>query len=168
MSTYKVLVNNSKRTEATYKIGEAGSKSLRIKAQDKVNYMLVDGVTGNAPQNMVIKRVGKNLQIAFEGRDIAHPDIVIEDFYQYPNSHVLGRSELGVLHEFVVKSNNQVVQVVDLTNESMATAALDGAAVASPLWSDSVLGNAITAVVENLGMAELAAVGFGAAGLRVS
>jgi len=159
MSAYKVMVNNSKLTEATYKVSDARAKALRIKAQDKVNYQLIDEATGNAPQNMTVKRVGKNLQIAFEGKDIANPDIVIENYYDFPNSHLVAQSASGDFYEFEPSSQIDAAKIANLSSGMTATQVVGKTAIESPLWSDSIFNSLSETVGKSSGLADIASLG---------
>ncbi|SPY76659.1 hypothetical protein [Providencia rustigianii] len=89
MSTKKISikVNNSKETIEQYSVtgGENGAGKLKqplhINAQKDVNYLLVDEETQFAPENIAVKRVDKNLVIAFEGGDVENPDLIIENYF---------------------------------------------------------------------------------------
>ena len=64
-------INNAKSTVETMQFKTASGQALRIPAQNKVNYQFIDDATGFGPENIMTKRVGDNLEIAFEGTDIS-------------------------------------------------------------------------------------------------
>ena len=73
-------INNAKSTVETMQFKTASGQALRIPAQNKVNYQFIDDATGFGPENIMTKRVGDNLEIAFEGTDISNPDLIIEGY----------------------------------------------------------------------------------------
>ena len=96
----QLKVNDAAKTLARYHV-EAGDgakgKALRIEAQKNVRYELVDEQTQFAPENIATKRAGNDLHIAFEGSDIAQPDVVIKDYYGDPGATmIMGRAENGL------------------------------------------------------------------------
>ena len=112
-------LNNAKQTSvAQYKIsgGEGGvgakGKPVRIKAQANVKYQFTDEATGYAPENIAAKRVGKDLQITFEGGDVAHPDLIIQDYYadgmvgygEGADNLLIGQAENGMYYNYIPES----------------------------------------------------------------
>ncbi|WP_428944979.1 Ig-like domain-containing protein [Pantoea sp. FN060301] len=52
------------------------------------------------------KRVGNNLLIVVGGDDFEHPDIVLEDYYDNDNVHLIGLGENGQYYEYVPTSGD--------------------------------------------------------------
>ena len=82
---YKVLVNDGNGAETkpinvTQGVGDKGTP-VRIVAQRGVRYELQDTTKtkNTAPDQVRVKRVGKNLTLMFDGSQT--PDVVVEDFY---------------------------------------------------------------------------------------
>ncbi len=89
------------RTDA----GENG-KPLTVKAQGNVTYELKDLVKGVAPDQMLVRRKGKNLEIVLdvEGKEEeahAPADIVVEDYFDVSGSRLVGLAEDGSYYTYV-------------------------------------------------------------------
>jgi hypothetical protein len=79
--------------------GDAGTP-LRVKAQSSTRYELRDPKTERAPEKVRAKRVGRDLEIFFEGSEKA--DIVIEQYYdeaivEFPQDSLTGITGKGDL-----------------------------------------------------------------------
>ena len=74
-------INNAKETLESVKFQTASGQALRIPAQADVNYQLIDDLTQFGPENIMTKRVGDNLVVAFEGSTIDNPDLILEGYY---------------------------------------------------------------------------------------
>ncbi|WP_313642232.1 Ig-like domain-containing protein [Stenotrophomonas sp.] len=97
-----------------------GGKAVRIKAISGGKYLLSeDG--GAAPENITVKRIGKNLHVALEGTDPDQAELIIEGFFDHPGE-LIGQAEDGAYYAYVA---------VDGDTDSAAAFLLDG--VSSPL-----------------------------------
>jgi VCBS repeat-containing protein len=109
--TYKVLVNGGSETETKpinvmQGVGDKGSP-VRIVAQKGVRYELQDEAKGKgaAPDQVRVKRVGKNLTLMFDGSQ--KPDVVVEDFYAVGSANdgnlpvLAGLAENGSVYEYI-------------------------------------------------------------------
>ena len=136
-------INNAKSTVETMQFKTASGQALRIPAQNKVNYQFIDDATGFGPENIMTKRVGDNLEIAFEGTDISNPDLIIEGYYAdaaaaESGSILVGLHENGNMYPYVPESTMQEEAVTMLAEDVAAGQALGGELIAagalSPLW----------------------------------
>ena len=136
-------VNNAKSTLETLKIQTAQGTPLRIPAQENVNYQFIDDATSFGPENIMTKRVGDNLEIAFEGTDISNPDLIIEGYYAEganANSSLLtGLHENGNLYPYIPESTVPGDAVTMLADEVSAGQALGGEILTTTLWSPAWL-----------------------------
>ncbi|MDO4640759.1 MAG: Ig-like domain-containing protein [Neisseria sp.] len=82
------------------------------------------------------KRVGDNLEIAFEGTNIDNPDLVIEGFYNNNGADnlLVGLHENGNMYPYIPESTLQEEAVTMLADEVAAGQALGGEIVASAVW----------------------------------
>ncbi|MBI3904393.1 MAG: Biofilm associated protein A, partial [Pseudomonas fluorescens] len=103
---------------------------VRIKAVRGGSYILAEGDKGVAPENITVKRVGKDLHVSLEGTDVDQPQLIIEDFYG-SDSQLVGMAEDGAYHEYVSSD-------ADLDHE--AAFLIDGDSSAQVLGSDQLLG----------------------------
>ncbi|MCF7529362.1 hypothetical protein ACOR62_03080 [Neisseria lisongii] len=135
MANITLKVNSAKETLETVKINTAGNQAVRIQAQAKANYELTDDATGFGPENIMTKRVGNDLLVAFEGSDIENPDLIIEGYYDQDNTNLLiGLHENGNFYPYVPESGQVADAVTQLAEEVAAGQALGGEIVTTPLW----------------------------------
>ena len=73
---------------------------VRIKAVQGGHYILGEGEKGIAPENITIKRVGKDLHIALEGSDPDQPQLIIEDF-EGSGGQLVGIAEDGSYYPYI-------------------------------------------------------------------
>ncbi|MGV6988222.1 Ig-like domain-containing protein [Testudinibacter sp. P80/BLE/0925] len=128
--TLKVL---SAKTEiANYKV--VNGETLIIKAQENVNYQLIEDATGLGPQNIIAKRVGDDLQLLLENGDNV-PDVIIEDYYSDEGSTnlIIGEHENGNIYAYVPESGQNSDAVSMLAEQMSAPQALGGHEI-SPFW----------------------------------
>ncbi|UOO76342.1 Ig-like domain-containing protein [Neisseria sp. Dent CA1/247] len=137
-------INNAKETVETVKFQTASGEVLRIPAQADVNYQFVDELTQFAPENIMTKRVGDNLEIAFEGTEIQNPDLILEGYYSNgtgasKSSLLVGEHENGNVYPYVPESTEASDAVTMLAEEVQAGQALGGEIISAtwlpnPLW----------------------------------
>ena len=129
-------INNASETVQSINLNTNLKQAVRVQAQNDVNYQLIDQNTGYAPENITTKRVGNDLQIAFEGSDIEQPDLIIEDYYDQDNSNLLvGAHENGNLYPYVPETGVQTDAVTLLAQEVSVGQALGGEALKSAMWA---------------------------------
>jgi hypothetical protein len=75
-------------------------KAPTIKATPDGKFILADKETGLAPENITVRRVGKNLHVFLEGEPFEHPTVIIEDFFEY-NCELVGMAEGGAYYAYV-------------------------------------------------------------------
>ncbi|TCT35012.1 hypothetical protein EC835_104173 [Providencia alcalifaciens] len=144
-----IKVNNSKETIEQYSVtgGENGAGQLKqplhINAKKDVNYLLIDESTQFAPENIAVKRVDKNLVIAFEGGDVESPDLIIENYfaengaigYQEGDANlIIGQYENGQYFPYVPESAVKADAISQLADGQAAGQAIGGDAL-PPLWA---------------------------------
>ena len=136
-------INNAKETVETVNFQTASGEVLRIPAQSKVNYQLIDEATQFGPENIMTKRVGDNLEIAFEGTNVSNPDLIIEGYYSAEtdaakSSLLVGQHENGGMYPYVPESAEPADAVTMLAEEVEAGQALGGEVIGS-LWAPNPL-----------------------------
>ncbi|KNC17523.1 hypothetical protein AC790_00720 [Pantoea sp. RIT-PI-b] len=75
-------------------------KAAKVQAITNGKYLLTQNNDGVAPENITVKRVGKNLLVMLEGSDANDPDLIIEDFFAKSGA-LVGKAEDGEMHEYV-------------------------------------------------------------------
>lgn len=68
----KTILVNKALADAT------GGKAVRVKAVKGGRYLLAENGSGVAPENITVKRVGKNLHVALEGSDPDQPELITD------------------------------------------------------------------------------------------
>ncbi|MBU5617569.1 hypothetical protein KPY62_10805 [Psychrobacter sp. TAE2020] len=94
MNDITVKVNGKDSVIAEKIIVTKDSSPTVIQARNKVNYELIEQVTGKASDHIITKRIGKHLEISFE-EDSNTPDLIIEGFYDSTDSALIGLGEDG-------------------------------------------------------------------------
>ena len=79
--------------------GDKGAP-VKIKATADGKFILADKETGIAPENITVRRVGKNLLVCLEGDALDQPTLIIEDFFEY-DSELMGMAEDGAYYAYV-------------------------------------------------------------------
>jgi VCBS repeat-containing protein len=133
MSTILVKVNDQVKTTAAHKIVTQDPQPTIIKAVNKSNYELVDEATGHAPNHLLTKRVGNDLQVSF-AEDSGNPDLIIEGFYDEADSALIGMAEDGSYYYYVPDSGEVTDFVTELEAGDIQGQALGGNAQAAPWW----------------------------------
>ncbi len=102
-----VAVVDGKTITQTVDLGAAKTgQPVRIKAVQGGKYILGEGEKGIAPENITIKRVGKNLHIALEGSDPDQPDLIIENF-EGTGGQLVGIAEDGSYYPYISSDADQ-------------------------------------------------------------
>ncbi len=132
-------INNAKETVETVNLQTASGEALRIPAQANVNYQFTDDATQLGPENIMTKRVGDDLAIAFEGSDIQNPDMILEGYYSdatgaSKSSLLIGQHDNGGMYPYVPESAVPGDAVTMLAEEVEAGQALGGEVIQS-LWA---------------------------------
>lgn len=107
-TTVELVVHTKEGIAAQHSVvsnaGASGSP-LIIKAQDNVTYELKDTATNVAPDRILMKRAGKNLEISLDvdghtGEASEAADIVVEDYYDASNARFVGGAEDGQFYSY--------------------------------------------------------------------
>ncbi|HGH4670211.1 TPA: Ig-like domain-containing protein [Enterobacter cloacae] len=124
------------------KVGSA----VKIKAIPNAKYLLAEGENGVAPENITLKRVGKDLFVMLEGTDEDQPQLIIEDYFDNPGE-LVGKGEDGQWHEYIATDgddDHKAAFLLDGESSAQALGAgaiagLDGLAVAGTAFSPALL-----------------------------
>ncbi|WP_277967427.1 Ig-like domain-containing protein, partial [Pantoea trifolii] len=135
--------------------------AVKIKAVKGAKYILAEGEQGYAPENITVKRVGKNLHVMLEGTDDSQPQLIIEDFFDKPGE-LVGKAEDGQWHEYISTdgdSDNEAAFLMDGESSALvlgagAIGALDGLVVAPFALSPALLAlGALAGILAAAGLA---------------
>ncbi|WP_431630476.1 Ig-like domain-containing protein [Enterobacter cloacae] len=124
------------------KVGSA----VKIKAIPNAKYILAEGENGVAPENITLKRVGKDLFVMLEGTEEDQPQLIIEDYFDNPGE-LVGKGEDGQWHEYIATDgddDHKAAFLLDGESSAQALGAgaiagLDGLAVAGTAFSPALL-----------------------------
>jgi hypothetical protein len=132
--TYQIKINQGKESK-TFEVvpGSTKGQALTIKAVEGARYQLVDKETTYGPENIRTSRIGKDLNISFEGSNTT--DVVIEDYYKATAegfNGLIGEAETGKFYEYIPENASGLASVPMLSHSSQVVGmALGGAEVAS-------------------------------------
>ncbi|GAF53124.1 hypothetical protein [Psychrobacter sp. JCM 18900] len=161
MNTIIVKVNNKVETVAEHTVVLKDETPTVIKAVNRTNYELLDTTVNRAPNNVVTKRVDKNLHISFEN-DGQGPDLIIEGFYDNADSALIGIAEDGSYYYYLPDTGDVTDYVTELQMGEAQSQSLAGDSQISPWWVGATEAEGFAALPWLLG---LAGVGVAAAAL---
>ena len=98
---------------------------VKIKAVANGKYLLAEQQNGVAPENITVKRSGKNLLVMLEGTDSDQPQLIIEGFFNKPGE-LVGIAEDGEYHPFVAtdgESDHEAAVLADGESSALALGA---------------------------------------------
>ncbi|MGJ7582286.1 Ig-like domain-containing protein, partial [Variovorax sp. RHLX14] len=163
--TYVIKINSATATIQNVKVVSGQNQPTSIKVDGNVNVELLDTATGKAPHKISVRRVGKDLHVAFEGSDPAHSDLVLQDFYGENDNHLVGLAENGQYFEYIPTSGDGAFYVPLLSDGIDGIQALGGAELAGAAWAPMFASAfPIGAVFGAIGAVGLAGVAIAAAG----
>ncbi|KTC45105.1 hypothetical protein AO262_29315 [Pseudomonas fluorescens ABAC62] len=106
-NSVNLAVVDGKTITQTTEIKDAiAGQPVRVKAVANGKYILAEGDKGVAPDNITVKRVGKDLHIALEGTDPDQPQLIIEGFYE-AQGQLVGVAEDGSYYEYIASDAQQ-------------------------------------------------------------
>ncbi|WP_455853965.1 Ig-like domain-containing protein, partial [Pantoea endophytica] len=104
----------------------ASGKALKVKAIPGGKYILSEGEKGVAPENITLKRVGKDLHVILEGSALDNPELIIADYYDHPGE-LVGKAEDGQWHAFTATSGEADDEAAFLMDGETSSVALGAA-----------------------------------------
>ena len=152
MNTIIVKVNNKVETVAEHTVVLKNETPTVIKAVNRNNYELLDTTVNRAPNNVVTKRVDKNLHISFEN-DGQGPDLIIEGFYDNADSALIGMAEDGSYYYYLPDTGDVTDYVTELQMGEAQSQSLAGDTQISPWWVGATEAEGFAALPWLLGLA---------------
>ncbi len=134
-------------------------QALVLQASANTRYQLANALTFTSPAKLQLKRVGKDLLVALPGNDVASPDIVIRDYFEFEGMSLSGLTTTGEPMVYDTSSGLFSAGNTGITAQSLAPNQTAAASLAKggAGWFDSGWGLAAVAG----GVAVLAAAGGG-------
>ena len=149
MNTIIVKTNDATQTIAQVQVVTKDGKPTIIKAIDKVNYEFHDTAIDRAPNHIITKRKGKDLHVSFE-EEGEESDLIIEGFYDSPDSALLGIAEDGEYYYYIPDTGETYDYVTQLEEGAIEGQALGGqsyVAAAVPWWIPAAAGLGLVGLV---------------------
>ena len=128
------LVAVSENAAKKIALGSGG----KIKVQAGTKYLLQTENSQVAPENITVKRIGKDLLVSFEGSE--KPDVTLQGFFaDGMDSHLYGVSEDGQLHAYLRTDGEGFYGPLLMADGESAPIALggDGVAYSAPLVGET-------------------------------
>lgn len=159
-SPLHLLVVDGKTITKTASLPQAAKgQPVHIKAIDGGKYLLSSGENQTAPDHIVVKRVGKDLQVFTQDGDDT-PEIIIEGFYDH-QGELSGMTADGTYHTYVNQdgSDRDAFLLLDDSGASTlilgsdSTAGLEGLAAAAGLSNGMIALGALAALAALTGIA---------------
>jgi hypothetical protein len=104
----------------------AAQGPLKIVAKHAALYQLTDVVSGFSPQQIQVRRKGKDLLISLEQNNPDQPDLVIENYYGVKHAVVVGKGENGQQYPFVPDTARGIHAIDKLADGTAITQVLGG------------------------------------------
>ncbi|TDA47889.1 Ig-like domain-containing protein, partial [Burkholderia pyrrocinia] len=89
--------------------------SGKIRAIPHGKYILIDDQTGVAPENINVKRVGKDLHVSFEGAAADESQLIVEDYYGQ-GGELVGKAADGEYYDYIAadaQDDHQIAALMD-------------------------------------------------------
>ena len=146
MNTLILKIHGSNATIDSKHLTLGNTHTLR--AKNHVNYELIDAHSQRAPNHILTKRSGKDLHL-YVRRDAIEPDLILEGFYDSPDSRLIGLAEDGQYYHYIPDTGEVSDYFTQLSHDSIEGHALGAQPTSTPWWvsaggeSGSVLGRIV-------------------------
>lgn len=104
----------------------AAQGPLKIIAKSGALYQLTEAATGFAPQQIQVRRKGKDLHISLEQNSPDRPDLIIENYFGVDNAVVVGQAENGQHYPFIPDTARDIHAIDKLADGTTITQVLGG------------------------------------------
>ncbi|AKG67691.1 hypothetical protein WN53_00240 [Serratia fonticola] len=137
--TKLVLVDGKEvKQEVSLHAKNAGTPQ-KIKAIANGKFILADQETGFAPENITVKRVGKDLHVSIEGDPLDQPSVIIEDFF-LQNAELIGMAESGAYYPYISSNGDDDNAVAAMLLDGESSSLVLGGEALSSSESSPLLG----------------------------
>jgi P pilus assembly chaperone PapD len=109
-------------------VSSSAGQPERVQAVGQARYLLTGLEDGAAPQNVTLKRVGKDLHLSLEDSGAESPRLIIEDFYEHPGE-VVGMAADGEVYPYVAVDGGSDGELAPLLDSASAPHILGGDAL---------------------------------------
>ena len=132
--TYLIKINSSEATVQTIEI-RTGQAPAIVKIKGHVNVELVDESTGKAPQKIEARREGKNLRVIIADGDSDRSELILQNFYDEGDNHLIGMAENGQVFEYVPAGGENAFYIPNMAEGADGMQVLGGANLSSAMWT---------------------------------
>ncbi|MEG9305041.1 Ig-like domain-containing protein, partial [Psychrobacter celer] len=148
MNTIIVKTNDATQTIDQVQVVTKDGKPTIIKAMDKVNYEFHDTAIGRAPNHIITKRLKNDLHVSFE-EEGQESDLIIQGFYDNPDSALLGIAEDGEYYYYIPDTGETYDYVTQLEVGDVEGQALGGTEYVAvvPWWIPAAAGVGLVGIV---------------------
>ncbi len=145
-----INIHDGTKTIATHHVQTNSTQPTVIKAQRNVNYEFVDADRGVAPNHIVTKRVGKDLYITLNESESNSGVLIIDGFYKYPESGLIGLSEGGHYYYFIPDTSSVADYVTQMDSDMIDGHALGGEPFELPWWVGESSSLDLSSITDNV------------------
>ncbi|MEH6768733.1 Ig-like domain-containing protein, partial [Psychrobacter sp.] len=149
MNTIVVKTNNATQTVSQVQVITKDGVPTVIAAEGQVNYEFHDTSIGYAPNHIITKRIKNDLHVSFE-KEGQESDLIIEGFYDDPDSALVGIAEDGEYYYYIPDTGETYDYVTQLEVgdvEGQALGGQDYIAAAIPWWIPAAAGLGLVGIV---------------------
>ena len=137
MSQIKIIEHLGTKVVGQQAVSSSASNPIVIQAQKGVKYELKDMTTNTAPIKMMVKKVGKNLEVNLDGDHNGAPDLILENFFDTSDTDMIGIDETGTYYSYVAQSEGDIVSLNQIVSgqEDLSMLGVPGEKDAMPIWA---------------------------------
>ncbi|MBH0064473.1 Ig-like domain-containing protein, partial [Psychrobacter sp. SZ93C1] len=152
MNTIIIKINDAAQTISQVPVITKDGIPTVITATDNVNYEFFDTAIGHAPNHIITKRLKNDLHVSFEEEGV-DSDLIIEGFYDNPDSALVGVAEDGEYYYYIPDTGETYDYVTQLEVGDVEGQALGGEeyiAAAIPWWIPAAAGLGLVGLIAGL------------------
>ncbi|WP_201550778.1 Ig-like domain-containing protein [Psychrobacter fjordensis] len=152
MNTIIIKINDAAQTISQVSVITKDGIPTVITATDNVNYEFFDTAIGHAPNHIITKRLKNDLHVSFEEEGV-DSDLIIEGFYDNPDSALVGIAEDGEYYYYIPDTGETYDYVTQLEVGDVEGQALGGEeyiAAAIPWWIPAAAGLGLVGLIAGL------------------
>jgi large repetitive protein len=126
---YTIAVEVANEPTAVVSLNAARTSAqgpLKLTAKSGALYQLTEAATGFAPQQIQVRRKGKDLHISLEQNHPDRPDLIIENYFGVENAVVVGQAENGQHYPFIPDTARDIHAIDKLADGATITQVLGG------------------------------------------
>ncbi len=136
MPSIKLTIRDKSNILETVAFNTKDKTVTRIQATKPANYELYSDKFNEAPNHIVTKRVGNDLEVSFSSTD-PQADLIIEGYFDYPESYLIGQAADQSYYYYIPDTGEVGDYVSILQADAVSGHALGGEGFATPWWASS-------------------------------